>query len=289
MSRTDLDPTTTRALSALDPSPARALSASEQQGADALLARILATPTTGEDARPTPTASRRTARRLAVVGGLAAASTAGIVAVQVLGGGDSAYATWTATPHRPTTPEQLAAADSCRDSLSDSLSGGPEGDPTGVTHAVVARAGVVLSEQRGDWTLVVLGDRQGFDATCITDDPGLLGGSGSAFGSMGYATGGTDVGAREVLVTSGGSGGSSDHLVSVLVGLVGPEVAAVTIHTPEHGDVVATVGAGHLAAWWPGPTGVGLEDPSLDTTPPATVTYKDGTSAHVRLGVGEKG
>ncbi|QKE84320.1 hypothetical protein [Arthrobacter sp. NEB 688] len=286
MSRTDLDATTRAALTALDPAP-RDLDDGQRARAAATLERVLAAPP-APSAAPAPPARRRpTGRRLALTG-VAAAATAvvGVVGVQVLDGGDTAYATWTATPHRPTTPEQLAATDECRDSLTDTLRG--DGlDPTGLSRSTIERAGAVLTEQRGAWTLVVLGDDRGFDATCITEDAGLLG--GSAFGSMGYATDAPALGDRDVLVTSGGSGGSSDRMVSVLVGLVGPEVAAVTVHTPEHGDVVATVADGHLAAWWPGPVGVGPDDPSLDTTPPATVTYTDGTRREVRLGVGDRG
>ncbi len=283
MSRSDLDATTRAALTALDPAP-RELDDAQQRRAAATLERVLAAPPAPVPPRPAP--RRRTGRRLALTGAAAAATAVvGLVGVQALGGGDSAYATWTATPHRPTTPEQLAAADDCRDSLVDSLrSDGP--DPTGVSRGTIERAPVVASEQRGAWTLVVLGDDRGFDATCISEDR-LLG--GSAFGSMGYATDAPTVGERDVLVTSGGSGGSSGRMVSVLVGLVGPQVAGVTVHTPDHGDVVATVAAGHLAAWWPGPVGVTPDDPILDTTPPATVTYTDGSTREVRLGVGDRG
>ena len=189
-------------------------------------------------------------------------------APQLLGAGDPAYATWTATPHAPTTPQQLAAADSCRASLVDSLTGGD--DPTGVTPDRVRRAGVVLSEQRGAFTLVVLGDDGGFDASCITEDGPLLGGSG--FGSMGVSRPST-IGPREVLVTSGGSGGSDGNMVSVLFGYVGPDVAGVTVHTPDRGDVRATVANGHLAAWWPGDS-----QENAGQGPLSTITFTDGTS-----------
>ncbi|WP_404349061.1 hypothetical protein LG324_14665 [Phycicoccus jejuensis] len=283
MSRSDLDATTRAALTALDPAP-RELDPAQQRRAAATLERVLAAPPAPVPPRPAP--RRRTGRRLALTGALAAATTVvGVVGAQVLTGGDSAYATWTATPHRPTTPEQLAAADDCRDSLVDTLQGdGP--DPTGVSRSTIERAPVVAAEQRGAWTLVVLGDDRGFDATCITEDRFL---GGTEFGSMGYGPGSPIPGPREVAVTSGGSGGSSGRMVSVLVGLVGPQVAAVTVHTPDHGDVVATVAGGHLAAWWPGPVGVTPDDPALDTTPPATVTYTDGSTREVRLGVGERG
>ena len=273
-----LDPVTRDALTGLDPAP-RTLDAAQQARADATLARILDGPPAPEVTPAAPPVRRR-GPRLAVVGGLATAVTVGIVGVQVLQGGDTAYATWTATPSPPTTPQELEASDACRDSLAESLVGEDGTDPTGVTENRIRRAGVVLAERRGDWTLVVLGDDGGLDASCVTQDGRLFGGVG--FGSMGVSPL-TDAQGREILVTSGGAGGSSGEMMTVLFGLAGPEVESVIVHTPDHGDVAATVSEGHLAAWWPGP--VDPDGASPGFAPPATVTYTDGTSWTGVLGV----
>ena len=270
----DLDTLTTRALADLDAAPPSTPTSEQVARADAALAGILASDR-DTTALPLPRPTRRlTARRVAAVGVLAAACTTGVVALQALTGGESAAASWTAAPHTPTTPEQAAAGDACRATLSGSLTAN---DPTGVTAQALESASVVVSEQRGDVTLVVLGDGRGLDATCLTRPGGMFG--SATVGSVGYAPTPT-ASSREVLVTGGGSATLDDSAISVLLGFVGSEVVAVTVHTLDHGDVAATVANGHLAAWWPGGTMAGA-----GADPRATITFADGTTQTRRLGM----
>ncbi len=276
----DLDVLTTRALDGLDAAPAAPLTPEQVQRADLALARILA----GDPADPATTSvpprpaapRRRTARRLALVGGLAATATVGIVGAQLVGGADRAYATWTATPHRPTTQQELSAAEDCRDRLAEALSPGAT-DPTGLTAAQVHRAPLVLAEQRGDWTFVVLGGAGAAEGSCLTLDGPFLGGAGS--GSVGGATGTPEP--REILLGSWGTAVHGDRGVSEVVGRVGSQVHRVVVHTATRGDVEATVAQGFVAAWWPSPYRPG--SPVEDSVPAATVTFADGTTRTASL------
>ena len=282
MTRNLLDDTTRQALLGLDPGAAE-LDAAEVTRADATLARILTAdlkvlPISGS-VPPHP----RRMRRVALLGAAAMVAAVAVVGTELLGGGSPAYASWTATPHQPTTSQQIAAATACRESLLASYADTPPRDPGGLTRNALRRASAVLAEQRGDWTLVVLGDRGGLDASCVVQDD-----NGSATDKSWEASGyreSLDPGPRDIFVSSGGTGGSRNNLLSVLIGFVGTDVTGVTVHTAEN-DVTATVENGHVAAWWPGPRGVSVTDPQLGTTVNATVTYSDGTTEERRLDVG---
>ena len=283
MTRNSLDDTTRQAFLGLDPAPAD-LDAAEMKRADDSLARIL---TADLDVPPiggsVPSRPRRM-RRVALLGAAAVVAAVAVVGTQLLGGGSPAYASWTATPHQPTTSQAVAATTACRESLLSSYEDTPQSDPGGVTRAALRQASAVLAEQRGDWTLVVLGDGGGLDASCVTqNDDGAP--SDNSFAASGYRDP-LNLGPRDIFVSSGGSGGSTNNLMSVLIGFVGTDVTGVTVHTTEDGEVAATVANGHVAGWWPGPSGVSVSDPQLGTAVDATVTYSDGTTEERRLDVG---
>lgn len=284
MTRTDLDETTRQALIDMDPAPIVMHGAAKRQ-ADQTLARILATPRT---ARQGPNALRtapRPARRVVFIGAATIATTAVVVGAQLISGsGNPAYATWTATPQHPSVTKEAAATDTCRSSLLKSLEATPQSDPNGVSRRALKGASALLSEQRGDWTLVVLGDSGGLDASCVTQTSSST--SDNSFSAVAYRDS-VHLGPRDVLVTNGGSGGSTNSLMSVLIGFVGTDVTDVTVHTPDHGDVTATVTNGRVAAWWPGPTGVSVSNPAgAATAADTTLSYSDGTSEERRLDVG---
>jgi hypothetical protein len=282
MTRNDLDVTTRQALLDMDPAPV-ALDTAAKLRADESLSRILATepsaPRAGDWARTRP----GPVRKVVLIGAATIVTTAVAVSSQLVGDGNPAYATWTATPHKATPTHETVATDACRDSLLDSLDATPQIDPTGVTRHALHSASTVLAEQRGDWTLVVLADRGGLDASCVTQDDG--GPLTNSFSAVAYRDS-VHLGPRDVLVTNGGTGGSKDNLISVLIGFVGTDVTGVTIHTAEHGDVTATVTNGRVAAWWPGPTGVSVSDPRLGTAASTTISYSDGTTQTRQLDVG---
>ncbi|MBR7744885.1 hypothetical protein KC207_16445 [Phycicoccus sp. BSK3Z-2] len=271
MTRTGLDRPTEKALRSLDPAPS-APDAPRRARADAVLERVLrehgvdrsrvGSPSDGAG----PGRRRVRGRRRLVLATLAAASSVALVVLPTLGGDDVAYAGWTAAPQDPSTPDQVSAAASCRDTLAEHLDAA--GSETGqLTASAVRSAGLVLAEDRGPWTLVVLAGDPGLSGVCVLERPGWFGRL-TVFASA-AADGGSGPGPRDVLA-SGVGGGSSGEGISVATGTVGEEVAAVTLHTSA-GDVEATVHDGRLAAWWPG-------DPGRERSIPTTVTFSDGTS-----------
>lgn len=265
MTPLDLDPLTRRALAELDAAPPAPLSAAERARADATIARILGSDP-GADGPPVRCPRRRTRRRVLGATALAAACTTGVVALQLAAGGQSASASWTAIPHRPTDPQTVAAAGDCRDSLADG--------PGGASAARLRSAGVAVAERRGDWTLVVLAGPDRFEASCLTHDAGMI-------GSLGRPTLPAP-GPREVLVTSAGTGVVDGEPVALLIGTLGADVRTLTVHTQAHGDVVATVARGHVAAWWPGDPSA----PPSDAPVEATLGYADGSTWTGPLGMG---
>lgn len=226
--------------------------------AQALLERIVADRST-----PLP-ARRRTVPRIAAAAGLVAAAT---VAVLVLtSGGDSAFASWTATPTGLSAGARADAANSCR---KHQKSGSPE------YRGQLSTASTAVAERRGAWTLVVLADRKGFSALCITDDSRHL--FRSYFGSVGSAP--KLPAGRELIATSLGTGSIGSHSLSVAVGLAGPEVTAITYQSATRGTVSATVDAGQFALWIPGDE---LQNRSRAGVP-VRATYKDGSTATLVL------
>lgn len=222
----------------------------------AILATILATPLP---------ARRRRLLVLSVASLAAAAAVA--VAIPVtgfLGTDGAAYASWTADPASLSVTERSAADDACRDHGLDMSA--PE---------------FRLAERRGDWVVLLYAGARGSDpvvAGCMAHVPpgstdvddvdlGWVGGQGAV------PTGGqfTDGG----MMQFGGASllGRDRPTVSLIQGDVGSDVSALTIHTVDGRDVVATVADGHYVAWWPGTLGVD------ETTGPGftvTVTTGDG-------------
>ena len=201
----------------------------------------------------------RARRRLLLVGAAAAALTA-VLTVQTLRPPE-AFATWTATP-RPATPAELDTW----------------GTQCLATWAVEDHDfSVRLAEVRGDFTYVVLGAPDGYEATCLTgavtasdgsDVPDLYG--------VGFLAPLKQTPATDTLVTNGvrDSFNTDGHAEAEVTGRAGSDVVALTFDgggTPVH----ATVQDGHFAAWWP------LSDPpALDAglNPNVTITLADGTS-----------
>lgn len=270
MTPLDLAPLTRRALADLDAAPPAPLSAAERARADATLARILASDPGSTGPSPV-TSRRRTGRRLVGAAAFAAACTTGVVALQLAAGGESAVASWTAAPHRPSDAQTVAATEACRDAL------GGSGD--GAEEAQVRSASVVLAERRGASTLVLLAGPDRFEASCLTHDGPLF--TGGTIGSMGRPLLPTP-GARQVLVTSAGTAVVDDEPVGLLAGPVGGDVTGLTVHTATRGDVVATVQRGHVAAWWPGNPATAPDDAPVR----ATLTYRDGSTWTGLLGMG---
>jgi len=145
MTRTrDFDPLL-RSLDAADPhGPA------DPRRASADLHRILATDPTQAPSQPPavapttrprrlPGRTTRPHRRVAVLGGLVAAVTAGFVILPALSGGDPAFATWTAAPVGMTAQDQAGAAAECRASKKHVGDGMYAGDIDAASVAIAER------------------------------------------------------------------------------------------------------------------------------------------------------
>ncbi len=212
----------------------------------------------------------RPARRVALLGGLAAAVTAGLVVLPSLTGGDQAFATWTAAPTAMSAQQRAAAADDCRENLQ---SGAGEDDADNLNSAEPA-----IAERRGVWTTVVLAGRDGFTAMCITDDSAGLFTDGM-IGSLGTPAGYAAPGPRELFATNLGTGTMGAGDISLAAGAVGPDVVGVAYRSRAHGVVAATVYGGRFALWFPGDE---LKDrPSGGVE--VDVTYRDGRAGTSRL------
>lgn len=217
-----------------------------------------------------PRRAGRTASRVGLLGGLAAAVTAGLVVLPSLTGGDQAFATWTAAPTGMSGQQRSTAADDCRKQMKSGAGYDYLND--------LGSATLAIAERRGVWTTVVLTGKEGFSALCITDDSAGLFDKGM-IGSIGKPGGYAAPGPRELSATDLGMGTMGAGDISLAAGAAGPDVVAVTYRSQSHGNVTATVNAGRFALWFPGdelkerPTGwVEVQ-----------VTYRDGQTGTSRL------
>lgn len=263
-------------LRSLDAAPETELTEAEQRRADAGLARILVS----DAAAPAPRAPRRRARLLRWVALPVAAAAATAVAFAVVPGLQSphAYASWTSDPSVLNGTDRSVADAACRDANLD-----------------LVRPDLVLAERRGDWVAVLYRDlapagTPEAEASCVVHLP-----SGSdnadvvslARGGGGGVVPGPDEITRGGIFQSGGNGGlpweRPRPVMALTLGLVGDDVAAVTIRLADGTSVEATVADGTYAAWWPGeafdPDTLGA--PSGEGGPEVSFTYdvtlKDGS------------
>ncbi|MFE4195760.1 hypothetical protein ACFRJ9_07840 [Paenarthrobacter sp. NPDC056912] len=236
------------------------------------LRRILATdaPAARHTGRAAAAPRPRTGRKVALLGGVAAAVTAGLIVLPALSGGDPAFATWTGVPSGMTGQERADAAAECRSSKRDTGGGMHAGD--------LAAAEVAISERRGAWTTVVLSGTGGFSALCITDDSFHLFGR-SMIGAIGSSANDSTPGPRELTAMALGTGTMGAGNISLAAGEAGSDVAGISYKSGTHQDVVATVSKGRFAFWMPGDE---LRDTSSDGVE-VVVTYRDGTTGTSRL------
>lgn len=230
------------ALRSLDPAVAT-LTAEEQERARATLERIVASaPGNGS---PQPEASpraRQFQRRLVLLATAVLTLIVGSVVVEGAGGGDAAYASWTATPSSVSSDALEAATSACKDQLRRSAD-----DPYAID---METATLVLAERRGDHVaLLYRTDNPDNSTTCFMHNP----------------QGSTDI--NDLEIASGGSTGpalkppargftqgavSEFDGASITDGAAGEAVEGVTIRAGTF-TVNASVQNGRYAAWWPGP------------------------------------
>src|SRR3954454_10838572 len=273
MNKHSLDNMTTAALRELDPAPTMVLTDEELERADATFARIVATPSPDQVPQKSLRARRR--RSLVVVGLVAAG--AAVPAMLVSGG--SAFASWTPQPESLTAAAMTEAATTCRAALEVPDQG----------------ERVVIAEQRGGWTYVLIAGHKSEGFCLMPDD--LVGRQDPADHKKGFFGGYTadpveaPTLARDRIVETESMTGSvptpgpwffSDHdgWFSSVQGYVGSGVTGVTVHPPVGPDVEASVANGRFAAWWPSEE-PSSRNPEVMGAWTYTVTLADGSTRRV--------
>ena len=248
-----------RVLAAMDP----AVGVVPRGDPDVVLNEILRTGT--QPAQKKNRAMRPGARVALVVAAVAAL----VVAIPLFGGGQNAYAGWTAYPAALSTGQQSTVARQCEEWTEESITKAP--------------TQVVLSERRGGIGLALLSGPGGLLVTCQQ----TLGGSGEPSGGS-SETYLTDIPARDEILSDGGSGFSEDDgepIYRVVSGRVGADVTGVVVHTAEQGDVIASVEGGYFTAWWPGPAeSASPPTGSLRMDFTFTAQLRDGTTRNLTRG-----
>ncbi|MEH0830894.1 hypothetical protein, partial [Micromonospora sp. CPCC 205714] len=179
-------------------------------------------------------------RRLVMGLAAVAAGAAGVVAVPALlpGTAEKAVAAWTPAPGSLTGAQVLPQARDCA------------GNDVGGSSSAVNPEDVLLAEQRGLATLLIMKKSSGVIVECLSagDDDQLA--------SMGLADGPPPaLPAGTVDLQTMSSMGDGDAQWSNIVGLVGPGVTRVDVSLDNGKVFQASVKSGWWAAWWPGPEG----------------------------------
>lgn len=252
------------ALRALDTGP-HDDHADDQERARADLDRILATRPVPDGTLvplPVPTAARR--RRLVLAGGLVAAATVGLVVLpSPVGGSETAYASWTAIPTGLSSAAAAEAGENCRDGFDDTAR---------EEYPQLQDASIAIAERRGDFTTVVLAGEGAFSALCITaDGDGMIGSYGVGNVTLPGPRGLTATSLGAATLTPVGD-------LSMAEGFAGDEITGVVYRSTSHGEVTATVAAGHFALWFPGDELIN-DARGVDVD----VIYRDGSQATVTL------
>lgn len=251
------------ALRDLDPGSVAELTRAERARADAMFARIVATPIDGS-VPVEPAGPPRRRRRLLVTLGLAGA--AGVGLPMLLLGGGTAYGSWTPEPESLSGAAATAAATTCRGAL---------GQPD-------AGEQIAVAERRGDWTYVLL-TGPGTESVCLMPNDLVGQNPGSAtdfFGSYSPDASAPPTLGNDVLdETTSGEGSTEEGWFAWTQGYVGRDVTGVTVHTSTGLDIEASVTGNRFAAWSPS-TVQSSENPAESWS--YTVHLADGSTRSVR-------
>jgi hypothetical protein len=195
----------------------------------------------------------------------ATSGTAAIVSVVVLGGSQTAFAGWSATPTTPTDAQSATTQDNCQANLATMPGGADQGSWS-----------QVATDVRGPYTVVIYQAGSSF-ATCFTGpsftvasinstNGRIMTASGSSSGPGGGLGSGLGAGAPGGGSTSTGvssPGGGIEQLVvshlslpgngpyTLAEGSLDSTVSAVTLVLSDGQDVTATTVNGWFVAWWP--------------------------------------
>lgn len=275
MNKTSTFARSAAALRELDPGRPTTLTEDERHRASEMLERIVAT---NPNQQPNPTGVEP-ARRRGLLLVPAALLTVAAIAVPTFLSGGSAFASWTATPTPLSPPTAEAAASTC-------LTGLDIHDPG---------ADIVIAEQRGGWTYLLLQSPAGEGACLMPSD---LVGSGDVEKRNSGFFGFYDVAPAEaptlapddVMETESAAGmvtlagalpvGATEEWFTWTSGYAGSDVARVTVHPAVGSGVEATVESGRFSAWWPADKARG-DNPGAGGAWTYTVTLTDGTTQNV--------
>jgi hypothetical protein len=222
-------------LSSLDPARGREPTAVEWTRSQAMLERVISGRASGPS--PHPPVWRRLVVGVAVV---AAGAVAAVAVPSLLPGtAEQAFASWTAAPGSLTGEQVLPQARVC--------AGNGRG---GVSS--VEPADVLLAEQRGLATLLIMKKDSGVIDLCLSAGPD----EDDQLASMSLADGPLPVPrAGTVTLETMSSTGEGDGQWSNIVGLADADVIRVDVRLDSGETVQASVKNGWWAAWWAGPEG----------------------------------
>jgi hypothetical protein len=195
-----------------------------------------------------------------------------VVAPRALGG-NTAFASWSATTNVITPAEAALAGKRCKaDQLHDVN--------TAEARKVVGSSHIRLVDRRGAWTMVYLGGgvQPGYEVICLNeyDSHGAILNGGGAAGSGGRGL--APVASNTVAAITGVGFTTQSGATWSVAGQVGSDVVSVVINTIEHGPVEATIQNGYFAAWWPAhATSLDIGQGPTPVEPTYTLTLKDGT------------
>ncbi|MEU8239408.1 hypothetical protein AB0C07_14290 [Actinoplanes missouriensis] len=216
--------------------PARDTEPTDMQWArsQAFIERTMA----GQSPRRTPTSSPR--RWIAAGAAAVAAGALAVVTVPILvpGAAEKAVASWTAMPTARTGEQVMKEAEVC---------GAGE---VGGSSSTVSPSDVILAEQRGDATLLIMRKNTGDVVECLIVGKDQVASMGLTNGSpLPKPPAGT------VNLETMSSAGDGDGMWSNIVGLAADDVKAVEIRLQNGRTFQASVRGGWWGAWWPGPEG----------------------------------
>lgn len=164
----------------------------------------------------------------------------------------ASFVRWSATP-TPAPSGQVASAQTSCSSVVSSVSGHFATGPGANSVFAPSTAGwdQLLADTRGPYTLVAFDATVGSEteaAACLTGGPQFASRPQVAIRSLGASASEPAPGA----VSGPATEWNATSNVTVAVGQIGAGVTGVTLVLANGSDVVATVGNGYYAAWWPG-------------------------------------
>ena len=245
-------------LSPLDPARGREPTTMELTRSRAMLERVIA----GEAGPAAPRVWRRLAVGVAVVA--AGAAVAVTVPSLLPGTAGQALASWTASPGSLTGEQVMPQARAC---AGNGRGGASTADP----------ADVLLAEQRGLATLLIMEKDSGTIDLCLSAGPGKdeqLASMSLAGGPLPAPPAGTVTLETMSSVGTGGLLWTGERWRSNVVGLAGAGVTRVDVRLDSGENLQASVKNGWWAAWWPGPEGGEADGMTV------IVHTADGTTSH---------